>query len=99
MNEISRIDPLKTYTSRYSRLKRLVLSERLLLEFFKSGKHPAYAMHSDIVPEDATIEEIKFDRKHKEVHIVIHSKEFSHVKNGDALPYLVPISMRMTNAR
>lgn len=99
MTLITKLDPLLDHRYSSTKLKRLVLSERLFLQLFQKGTHLPYDIHSDEVPKDGYIMDVIFERTHREFHIVLKSNEFDYVKRNEAIPYLIPFAVKVTNAK
>ena len=99
MTLITKLDPLLDHRYSSTKLKRLVLGEKLFLQLFQKGTHLPYDIHSDEVPADGYIMDVIFERKFREFHIVIKSDNFEYVKPNEAIPYLIPFAVKVTDAK
>lgn len=71
-------------------VRRLVVSEELLLQLFSAGEHRGYSITANAIPADARVVNVHHGWPDG-IEILLESPEFSPVKEGDEIPFLTPI--------
>ena len=75
--------------------RRLVISPELLFQMFAAGEHKGgYSVIQDAVPSDARIVNVRasvYLGWPAAIEILIQSKSFSEVPEGDVIPELMPV--------